>query len=139
MQIEEFYKGFMGNLSSCVHDGVIQVDLRYLHELGILRALQEDQTTPDDLTQYFHVIESTEKVTLFNDQFIVWIIPRMEQTGSATLVLIALNAHGKPRLEIVFATAGVYNTPHYVLKIMQYFLLDVLETEETVLAMEKNQ
>jgi hypothetical protein len=138
-QIEETFKQFMSSMPKCAHDGVIHVDLRYLHELGILQALQEDKSTPDDLTQYFHVIESVEKVTLFNEQFIVWIIPRMDQSVPTTLVLIAFNSHGKPRLDIAFTTSGVYNTPHYVLKIMQYFLLDLIETEETVLAMEKNQ
>lgn len=138
-QIEEAFKELMGAMPKCAHDGVIFVDLRYLHELGILRTLQEDKSSPDDLTQYFHIIESVEKVTLFNDQFIVWIIPKVDQNIPTTLVLIALSHQDKPRLEIVFTTAGVYNTPHYVLKIMQYFLLDVLETEETVLTMEKNQ
>jgi hypothetical protein len=138
MQIEESFKEFMSHLPECAHDGVISVDMRYLHDLGILRSLQEDQSNIDDLTQYFHVIESAEKVTLFNEQFIVWILPKMDQTVPTTLVLIALNCNGKPRLELVFNTTGVYNTPHYVLKIMQYFLLDVIETEKTVLLMEEN-
>lgn len=137
-QIEEAFKEFMGDLPKCAHDGIIKIDLRFLHNFGILQSLQEDDSDPDDLTQYFHVIESVEKVTLFNEQFVVWIIPRMERAGPTTCVLIAMNHQGKARLEIAFTTNGVYNTPHYVLRILQHFLIDVLETEEAVLSIEKN-
>ncbi|MBI3900884.1 MAG: hypothetical protein HY324_01880, partial [Chlamydiia bacterium] len=85
-----------------------------------------------------HVIENTEKVTLFNEQFIVWIIPKAEGEEPMTYVLIALNHPEKATLEIAFSTKGVYNTPKYVLKVLQHFLLDMLETEETVTSIEKN-
>jgi hypothetical protein len=138
-QIEEAYKGFMGNLPKCAHDGIIHVDLHFLHEAGLLEKIQDEKTDRDDLTQYFHVIESAEKVTLFNDQFVIWIIPRVEEDVPITFILIALNHQDKLNLEIVFTTSGVYNTPRYVLKILQHFLLDVLETEATLLSMEKSQ
>ncbi len=54
-------------------------------------------------------------------------------------MLIALNAEEKTSLEVVFTTSGVYNTPKYVLKVLQYYLLDMLETEATLTAIEKNQ
>lgn len=139
VQIEETYKQFMGNLNNWAHDGIMPIDLHALHELGILASMQNDLSDPDDLTQYFHVIESVEKVTLFNDQFIVWIIPRMDEDAPMTFVLIALNHQEQPHLEIVFTTAGVYNTPRYVLRVLQHYLLDVLETEATLTSIEKNQ
>ena len=74
-----------------------------------------------------------------NEQFYVWIIPKTEQEIPVTYVLIALNNNNKTSLEIVFTTAGVYNTPKYVLKVLQYYLLDMLETEATLTAIEKNQ
>jgi hypothetical protein len=139
IQIEEAYKGFMSDLSKHAHDGIIYVNLHFLHELGLLNWIHEDEDNHEDLTQYFHVIESAEKVTLFNEQFVVWIIPRMERDAATTLILIALNHQDKLNLEIVFTTSGVYNTPRYVLKILQHFLLDMLETEATLLSMEKSQ
>lgn len=138
IQIEEAYKDFISNLPARAHDGITQIDLKFLHDQGLLSALQDDHGDPDDLTQYFHVIESTEKVTLFNEQFIVWIIPKMESEQPFTYVLIALNHQEKAQLEIVFATYGVYNTPRYVLKVLQHFLADMLETEETLTLFEKN-
>ena len=137
-QIETSYKDFITNLPKCAHDGIIPVDLHLLHNLGLLGTLQDDVVDRDDLTQYFHVIESPEKVTLFNDQFVVWIVPRMEQDIAMTYILIALNHTEKLNLEIVFATTGIYNTPRYVLKILQHFLEDVQETEATLMSMEKS-
>lgn len=137
MQIEEAYKEFMNNLGNWIHDEITLIDLRFLYDAGILQTLQEDKGEPDDLTQYFHVIESVEKVTLFNEQFIVWIIPKMESEQPVTYVLIALNQPEKAHLEIVFTTYGVYNTPRYVLKVLQHFLIDTLETEATLISIEK--
>ncbi|MDE3045608.1 MAG: hypothetical protein KGJ02_03075 [Verrucomicrobiota bacterium] len=139
MQIEESYKEFMANLGDWLHDGITHIDLKFLHEADILQTLQDDKGEPDDLTQYFHVIESVEKVTLFNEQFIVWIIPKMESDQPVTYVLIALNQPEKAHLEIVFTTHGIYNTPRYVLKVLQHFLIDTLETEATLISIEKGQ
>lgn len=138
-QIEDMYREFVGHLGDSAHDGIISIDLKFLHESGLLQNIQEEQTDSDDLTQYFHVIESVEKVTLFNEQFIVWIIPKMDNDQPLTYVMIALNHPEKPHLEIVFSTQGVYNTPRHVLQVLQHFLVDMLETEETITSMEKNQ
>lgn len=138
MQIEGIYKEFMENLSDWAHDGIIPIDLHFLHNQGLLPSLQEEKGDTDDLTQYFHVIESPEKVTLFNEQFIIWIIPKTEGDQPMTYVLIAMNHSEKPHLEVVFTTHGVYNTPRYVLKVLQHFLIDMLETEATLTSFEKN-
>ena len=137
-QIEDAYKGFMGNLQEWIHDGVVSIDLHFLHDQQLLDAIHEDKEDPDDLTQYFHVIEGVEKVTLFNEQFIVWIVPKSEIEQPTTLVLIALNHPEKVNLEVAFLTKGVYNTPKYVLKVLQHFLLDMQETEATLTSFEKN-
>jgi Tfp pilus assembly protein PilZ len=137
-QLEEAYRAYTSKLTDYIHDGVIDVDLKFLHQANLLHTLQENQSDPDDLSQYFHVIESPEKVTLFNDQFVVWIVPKMEQSNPATQVLIALNQGDKPHLELAFLTSGVYNTPKNVLKILQHFITDMVETEQTLLSMEKN-
>ena len=138
MQIEQAYKEFMGNLTEWAHDGILSIDLRFLHNQGLIDSLANSEAESEDLTQYFHVIESVEKVTLFNEHFIVWIIPKMEGDMPITYVLIALNQEDKANLEIVFTTHGVYNSPRYVLKVLQHFLIDMLETEETLTSIKKN-
>lgn len=138
MQIEQVYKDFMSNLPKFAHDGILSINLSFLHDHGLLEALGTNEDDSEDLTQFFHVIESPEKVTLFNEHFIVWIIPKMEQGQPVTIVLIASNQEEKAQLEIVFTTYGVYNSPRYVLKVLQHFLADMLETEETLTLFEKN-
>jgi hypothetical protein len=138
VQIEEAYKEFASHLADGSHDGIAEVDLKFLHDSGLLDALQVEDEDPDEITQYFHVLETYEKVTLFNEQFIVWIIPKMEGDQPCTYVMIAWNPPtSKPRLEIVFATRGIYNTPRYVLKVLQYHLLDLIETDAAINSMEK--
>ncbi len=139
VEIENLYNKYIGNLSEWAHDGLISVSLALLYDLGLLDNFDDIGDDSDDLTQYFHVIESAEKVTLFNEQFIIWIIPRMEQDNPITYVLIAFHSAGKTNLEIVFTTSGVYNTPKYVLKVLQHFLLDMLETEATLTSFEKDK
>ena len=139
IQIEEAYKEFSSNLPKWAHDGITPINLQFLHDQGILPTLTEEQGDADDLTQYFHVIESVEKVTLFNEQFIVWIIPKAEEEHSQTFVMIALNHPEKAQLEVVFSTQGVYNTPRYVLKVLQHYLVDMLETEETLTSFKENE
>jgi len=138
IQIEQAYQEFMGNLTQWAHDGILSIDLLFLHNQGLLDSLTNNETDSEDLTQYFHVIESVEKVTLFNEHFIVWILPKMEGDQPITYVLIALNQEDKANLEIVFTTHGVYNSPRYVLKVLQHFLIDTLETEETITSIKKN-
>lgn len=138
VQIEAMYREYTNDLPQWAHDGILGIDLQFLHEQGLLDNLQEEHTGTDDLTQYFHVIESVEKVTLFNEQFIVWIIPKTELEQPMTYVLIALNYPDTAHLEVVFTTQGVYNTPRHVLRVLQHFLLDMAETEATLISFEKN-
>lgn len=137
-QIDQAYKDFMTNLPNYAHDGIVSINLRFLHDQGLLDTLSIVDDESDDLTQFFHVIESPEKVTLFNEHFIVWIIPKMEGEHPVTFVLIATNQERKAQLEVVFTTHGVYNSPRYVLRVLQHFLSDMLETEETLTLFEKN-
>ena len=133
-KIEELYKKYAKDLYQSLHEDIIPVDLNLLNDLGLLEKLDKEE---EDFTQYFHVMETPEKVTLFNEQFIIWIVPKMEEEIPTTYVLIALNNNEKINLEIVFTTKGVYNTPKFVLKILQHYLLDMLETEATLTALEK--
>ena len=71
-------------------DGFINVNLQLLQELGLLSNSELEISDPESLSQQFHVIETSEKVTLFNKQFAVWIIPQTDTELPSTLILIAL-------------------------------------------------
>lgn len=140
-KIEEAFTLFTSDLGKWIHDGgMIEVDLALLNKLCLLDQPDLDEKDiQSHFPFYFHVVETPEKVTLFNQQFIVWIVPKMTDQGPSTLVLIALLHKDQPRLEISFITRGVYNSPKYVLRVLRYYLGEVIDTEEEIASIqEKN-
>jgi len=128
IDIEQAFREYFVDLTHSTPDGIITIDLSILHELGLLNC----ETSPakeKKFSQYFHVIESPEKVTLFNDKFIVWIVPRVVDGQPSTYTLIALNDKEKSKLELIYHTKGVYNTPNFVLRILEHFLLEIQEND----------
>lgn len=138
--LEEAYHEFSGNLQKWIPDGVINVDLKLLNDLGLLNNTElEHSINEANLTLYFHIIETPDKVTLFNDQFAIWIIPQLIEDLPTTTTMIALLHGDKPHLEIVYTTCGVYNTPKYILKILQHFLSEVQDTEAVISSIGKKE
>lgn len=139
IQLEEAYRDFTENFQKWAPDGFINVNLQLLQELGLLSNTEIEISDPESLSQQFHVIETNEKVTLFNKQFAVWIIPQTDTELPSTLILIALIQNLKPHLEIVYTTSGVYNTPKYILRVLQHFLSEVLDTEAILSSINKKK
>ena len=139
IQLEEAYKDFTDNLQQWTPDGCIHVNLQLLQDLGLLNNWDSESSSPESLTQQFHVIETNDKVTLFNEKFAVWITPQTETELPSTLIIIALIQNLKPHLEIVYTTSGVYNTPKYILKVLQHFMAEMLDTEATLSSIEKKK
>ncbi len=130
--LEEHFEEYITNLKSYLPDGVIEVDLQLLQELDLLHI--EDNTADDStLSQSFYVIESSEKLTLFNERFAVWIVPQLIEETPMTYTLIAMNHSDKPHLEMAFATTGVYNHSGLVLRILEKFLDQIDENEKEII------
>jgi hypothetical protein len=102
---------------------LIEIDLRLLHELELLN--HKDDTAS---TRYFKVFERPEKITLVNDDYIVWIVPMMMETHPVTMTLIAKNKQ-KPSLELTLIASGVYNTSQIVLQVLEKLLQEVEEND----------
>lgn len=128
--IEECYKKFIKSLNFWIPEGIYYIDLQLLHHFDLLH-FQPPITRKDPvLTRYFHMVESPEKITLFNDEFVVWIIPDKIEHHSVTYTLIALNPSDRePQLEAAFIASGIYNTSKLVLKVLEKFLIEIQETE----------
>ena len=138
-KLEEYYELFLQDPSYWVQDGIVSVDLEMLKEWGLLnQSEEEEKLLQDQFPFYFHVLENNSKVTLFNNQFIVWIVPDMVEETPCTTVMIALIKEDNLKLEIVYKTKGVYNTPKYVLKTLRHFLTEVIDTEEEISSFLKN-
>ena len=138
-KLENFYKNVDNDLGKYLQDGIIKVDLALLKRLNLLhKRPEEEKETQAQFPFYFHVIESQEKVTLFNNQFAVWIIPKIEQGTPTTLTLIALIQKEELQLEVAFSTTGLYNTPKHVLKVLRHYLSEVIDTEEEIASISPN-
>lgn len=127
--IEKCFKKIADNLTDWIPEGILEVDMELLEKLRVLNNFESDN---DELTRYFHVIESYEKITLVNDQFVVWIVPDLVDETPITYTIIALNKGAFPHPEVAFATSGVYNTSRLVLKVLERYLYEILENEEII-------
>jgi len=132
MILESKFQDFMDNLEAYAPDGIVPVDLHLLRSMGLLRHEEESLGVEHPLTHYFHVIETEEKITLFNDQFVVWIVPQVIDEQPITVALIATLTSEEPHLELVFSAAGVYNSSRMVLKVLEKFLEEIQETERVL-------
>lgn len=136
VKLEQTYCEFMKNLRRWLPDGIIDVDLFLLRDFDLLQEDDEEENAKILQSQfpfYFHVVETSDKVTLFNNQFAVWIVPKVIQGVPTTLTLISLiNPENEPKLEIVFTTSGIYNSPKIVLKVLRHFLTEVIDTEAVI-------
>lgn len=128
-QLEECYKKYIKNINHWIPEGIIDVDINLLKRFGLLNYHLKDKKDPS-LTRYFHIIETAEKITLVNEQFIVWIVPEKVNHLPVTFALIALNDPEKPHLELAFSASGVYNSSRLVLRVLEIFLQEIQETEE---------
>ena len=134
--LDEFYNKFMQDILYWLPEGVIEVDLALLHRLGLLKYHSSHQEK-FNLTRYFHVVESPDKITLMNDLFVIWIVPEKIDNVPTTYTLIALNHPEGPQLETAFSTWGIYNSSRLVLRILEKLLYEIQETEELLSALKK--
>lgn len=127
--IEAYYKQFTADISQWLPEDVIEVNLELLKQLNLLNYNETEFHNPA-LTRYFHVIESDEKITLINDDFIVWIVPEKMNDTPITYTFIAFNEEMQPQLELCFVTSGVYNTSRLVLRLLEKFLSEIEENQK---------
>lgn len=136
VKLEEAFQKFMKGFPKTVPDGIITVDLKLLNDLDLLHCGElSEENSQEEFPHHFHVIETQDKVTLFNDLFGIWIVPKLIDEIPTTFVLISMIRAEELHLEVVFSTAGIYNTPKFVLKVLRYYLTEVIETEETISSM----
>ena len=135
-ELEVDYQKYMANLKQFTPDGIVDIDLSLLHDLGLL-TYEEDNSDDTSLTHNFYVVESVDKLTLFNQKYVVWIVPKLIDQIPTTYTLIALNDKKQTHLEMVFSTSGVYNHSSLVLRILEKFLDQIEENEEEIFRYNK--
>ena len=130
-ELDSSYEQFINRLPDLLPDGVIPIELQLLQKLGLLHE-EQDLESSTNLTRFFHVVESKDKITLFNDQFVIWIVPEKQNCEPYTLVLVAINTSQKPKLELAFSMSGIYNTSRLVLRVLEKFLSEIQENEDVI-------
>lgn len=135
--IEQYYQKYIQNLYYWVPEGLYTVDLALLHQHNLLH-FQYPESSDPYLTRYFHIIDSSDKITLINEEFIIWIIPDRVDNISVTYTLIAINKDNQPKLEMAFVASGVYNTSKVVLRVLEKFLVEIQENEKTLKSLKIN-
>ncbi|NGX37811.1 MAG: hypothetical protein K1000chlam2_00974 [Chlamydiae bacterium] len=135
--LEKAYQDFSENFQESAPDGIIEIDLEALCEMGLVNKEDFDHEDPDEVTQYFQVLENPDKITLHNEKFAIWIVPKVIDEISTTHTYISQIHKDKFHLELVYANAGVYNTPKFILKVLQHFLIEVIDTDAIISSMGK--
>lgn len=87
----------------------------------------------DQFNQSFIIAESQDKLTLFNTDFAIWLVPELVQGQAVTHGYIALHdANGDYKPELAFEASGEYNESGYILRALQLYLDDIKDTETTL-------
>lgn len=126
-KLEFCYNKYINNIYSLLPDGIIDIDLKLLQKFKLL---DSNNNQNSNLTRYFHVIETNEKITLVNDQFVVWIVPEKINNIPITYTLVALNNLQDVQLELAFVASGCYNSSRLVLRVLESFLQEIQENED---------
>lgn len=130
-QLDQYFNKYIHNIKTWLPDGLITINLDVLHQLDLLHFHTHGQEE-SNMTRYFHVTETEEKLTLVNDEFVVWIAPAKGSDADSTYTLVALNGENDLHPELGFVTKGIYNQSHLVLKILEKFLLEIHTTESAL-------
>ena len=132
-QIEEFYKKYTEDLAKWAPDGIVKIDLSFLQSLDLLHCSDlEMEDAEQELTQMFNIVESPDKITLYNNEFVMWIVPDLGENIPVTFALVSQLLEEEPPLEMVLSIGGPYNTPRLVLKILQKLLQDIQDNDKAI-------
>jgi hypothetical protein len=130
--LEETFNHMVTHLNQKAPDGIIDVDLQLLSSLNLLEInLLENQQFFTGSSEQFYMVEADEKLTLFNPNFVIWMLPSFVGENASTYVFMAKNfPEAPPKLEIVFLAKGVYNTSSLVLAVLDGFLKEMKENDD---------
>jgi hypothetical protein len=134
--IETQYKKYIANLPESLPEGIVDVNIELLHRFNLLHYHSIDKEYRP-VTRYFQVNQTAEKITLINDQFVVWIVPDKVDNTPITYTLIALKNPEQLSLEVAFSTWGIYNNSRLVLRVLEKFLYEIQENEKVLNSLKK--
>ena len=129
-QLDAFFTQLSTRTVDLFPDGILDVNVKSLHSLHLL---SEKSFLP---TMALQTIESTEKITLFNERYALWIAPKKEATPPMTIVYIARKTTEGLVPEIAFRAMGIHNRPKTILQVIDRLLTDIQETNSVISKLE---
>ena len=87
--VEHHYQSFVSDVKSNIPDGVLKITDDILEQYQISLD-NDDYDDPVKPYCYFYVVENTDKITLVNNDFIVWIVPKVLDLQAVTFILVGL-------------------------------------------------
>jgi hypothetical protein len=131
-QLEANFQRYTANLERFAPDGIIEINLDLLRQMDLLDVFnKQDEAEEQKLPRSFQVLEAPEKITLFNDDFAIWIVPSNVEGLAVTYILIGTHKEDEPiKLDVVLSASGVYNNSKMVLRVIDALLKEIQENEE---------
>lgn len=126
-QLEAFFEYLSFHTVEALPDGVHDVSIKTLHNLRLLSDDTPGEALP--VAHFLQAIESESKITLFNDHFVLWIVPNNELTPPATTTFIAKRSTDSLKPEMAFKTTGIYNRSKTILRLIERYLTEIQETD----------
>jgi len=133
-EINNFFEKLINNTTTFLPDGIVDINIKILQSLQILSNKHPTPKKP----QVLQAIEAQGKITLFNEEFIIWVAVQAESTPPCTLVFIARNSNDTIKPELGFRTQGIYNRSKTIMQLIDRFLADIQETECVLSQLESN-
>lgn len=135
-EINAYYEYLNDHTSDILPDGIIEVDVKTLQNLDILNSHEPLGSTP--AKELLQAIESGGRITLFNERYILWIVPQSENFPPSTTVILARCVKNEIKPEVGFRTCGIHNQSKTILQLIDRYLSDIQETEVLLEQLEKS-
>ncbi|QVE48627.1 hypothetical protein SBV42_02385 [Chlamydia crocodili] len=134
--LEEFYRRSICNKGAAFPEGFMDIADVLSHSASELKI----DSISDLPVNNFIIAESADKLTLFNADFAVWLVPELVQGEAVTRGYIALyHSGGDYTPEMAFQASGEYNQSTLILEALQIYLQDIKDTESVLRAFRFNQ
>lgn len=134
-QLDTYFETLSQHTQDFLPDGILDITIKTLNTLHLLKEEpSKEEIQPSHLLQ---AVESEGRITLFNERFALWIVPQVGAEPSSTIVYIATHQEGDVKAELGFRTSGIHNKSKTILRLIDRFLADILETDSLLSQLEK--
>lgn len=133
-KLNEYFDYLSNNTQELLPDGILDINLKTLQNLHLLSENTEG-TTPQASTM-LQAVESGDKITLFNERFVLWIAPQRNSEEPTTFVYVARRMNDQIKPELGFKTQGIHNRSKVIVRLIDHFLTEIQETDELLSQLE---